>query len=126
MDELKAHAARIAVPNGIVYILDPGHPDVAVPRQDPRHVVSSSPSCVSVSTVPEVDGNLEVSLRSGQAPEGAILAFVGRVETPTGTLAIVTGEHEVVLVLHGLRNRVGVQVYVNRLHLPDQITVLAT
>jgi hypothetical protein len=118
--------ASLFVPNGIIFLLDPGHPNIVVPQYEAGHAAASSPSCTSIATVPEVDGVLNVRLVSSGAGDAGVLLFSGEVETPTGTLTVGTREIERVLALSGLPTRSHVRVYGNVRDSPHRITVVVS
>lgn len=90
-------AVSIPVPHAIVFVLDPGHPDPIVPEFVPGEPVAANATCISVATLPEVDG--EVAIRIGDDPASPELeeVFAGVVETPGRRLAVLTSDGRVVL-----------------------------
>ena len=121
-----AQQATIAVPDGIIFLLDPGHPNITVPAFEPGCAVATSPSCVSIATVPEVDGYLTLYLGSKGATKEALLVLAALIDTPTSTLAIVSSQFQIILVLHDLAIRTSVEVYANRLASPDCVCIIAS
>lgn len=90
----------IAVPNAIIFVLDPSNKRVLVPDYAPGETIAANSTCVSVATAAEVDG--EVSLHLGQPlsdseKSGCAQIFRGSIETPGRKLAIVTSGFERVL-----------------------------
>ncbi len=84
---------RISVPDGIIFLLDPSKKSVIVPTYDPESATASNPSCVSVKTLPECDGEVTLRLIRGTTEhdqQRLERVFEGTVETPGGQLAVVT------------------------------------
>jgi hypothetical protein len=94
--------AQISVPHGIVFVLDPANKSTVVPPHDPASATASNETCVSIKTVPEVDG--EVLIKLGRPlndadARGCTQVFRGVISTPSGKLAIVTSAYEKVLMV---------------------------
>lgn len=91
--------ATISVPHGIVFVLDPSNRGVVIPAYVDGEVISSNPTCVSVATVPEVDGDLTLRLGKSVTPtnKSILVVFDGLIETPGKRLAIGTPDIDVVL-----------------------------
>ncbi len=88
------------VPNAIVFVLDPHNKHITVPGYEPGRVSASNSSCISVATLPEVDG--EVTLRlcehsNDSGGQGLVQVFDGSIEIPGKKLVIVTSHNERVL-----------------------------
>lgn len=91
--------AIISVPHGIVFVLDPSNREVVIPAYVDGEVISSNPTCVSVATVPEVDGDLTLRLGKSATPadKSILVVFEGLIETPGKRLAIGTPDIDAVL-----------------------------
>jgi hypothetical protein len=90
----------LAVPNAILFILDPTNEAAVVPVYVPGEAAAATPTCVSIATIADVDGEVTVSL-GARVDDGMwptlVQVFDGLVETPGHVLAVVTAEFERVL-----------------------------
>jgi hypothetical protein len=117
---------QISVPNGIVFLLDPTNKGVTVPTYDPDVVTASNPSCVSVKTLPEVDG--EVTLRLTEKTirhetQRLERVFEGTVETPGKNLAIVTAGFDRALEMPVRDSVTRVAILVDDVEFPSVVEV---
>lgn len=90
----------LAVPSAILFILDPTNKAAVVPEYVTGKAAAATPSCVSIATIADVDGEVTVrlcaSLDDGECST-LVQVFDGLVETPGHVLAVVTSEFERVL-----------------------------
>ncbi|MEO7594444.1 MAG: hypothetical protein ABI134_24745 [Byssovorax sp.] len=92
--------AKLAVPNAILFILDPTNEAAIVPEYVPGEAAAATPSCVSVATIADVDGEVTVRLCATLDDVERTMSaqvFHGSVETPGHVLAVVTSDFERVL-----------------------------
>jgi len=90
----------LEVPNAIVFVFDPSHPDIIIPEYIPGEVVASNPACISVATLPDADGAVTLRLGVGSVDRSDPAlkpVFDGALETPGGRVAIVTSDSRPVL-----------------------------
>ena len=95
--------ATIAVPNAILFVLDPGNKDVSVPEYSPDEATAANATCVSIRTLAEVDGDVLVRIehpRTAWTSNPAMRVFDGKIETPGKIIAIVTSLFERILETH--------------------------
>ena len=92
--------ALVTLENAILFLLDFSNRDVEVPGYIPGVATAASDSCVSVSTKPQVDGEVTIRLArafSASAKSRCQQVFSGMISTPSRMLAVVTSEFEKVL-----------------------------
>lgn len=114
---------KLAVPNAILFILDPSNEAAAIPEYEA--LVSHSDSCVSVGTQADVDGETEVSL-SFVGPSGLSLVFDGHVQTPTGSIGVMTSEGASLGSIDGLTPRTRVAVWVDDDKWPSRVAIVVS
>jgi hypothetical protein len=98
--EAKTMIAKLAVPNAILFVLDPTNEDAIIPEYKPGETAAATLSCVSIATIADVDGEVTVQLCT--TSDNVILftpvqVFAGLLETPGCVLAVVTSEFDRVL-----------------------------
>jgi len=118
--------ATLAVPNAILFVLDPTNADTQVPEYVPGEPTAASPSCVSVVTLADVDGEALVSLLEAKRPDARddlIRVFDGAIETPGRQLAIVTSQFDTVLQSAVAAEKTRFAIYVDDVDMPNRIEV---
>ena len=113
---------KLAVPNAILFVIDPESDASAFPLEH-RGLVSHTDSCVCIGTQADVDGETEVSI-GGVEPEGLTRVFDGPVETPSGTLGVETSEGMSLGLVRGLSRQTRVTVWVDNTKWPSRIAVV--
>lgn len=91
---------KLAVPNAILFVLDPTNRGAIVPEYDSRSVIAATSSCVSIATQAAVDGDVAVRLSQPQNnthPEGLVQIFDDHIETPGKVLVVVTSQFDRIL-----------------------------
>lgn len=117
---------RLAVPNAILFILDPTNKAAVAPAYVPGEAAAASPSCVSVATIADVDGEVTVRLCApvdDVACEVSVQVFDGLVETPGHVLAIVTSEFDRVLEIATSSAVTRIAVRVDDAQSPTEVSV---
>ncbi|HVG87237.1 MAG TPA: hypothetical protein VM734_05445 [Kofleriaceae bacterium] len=121
-------ATTVSVPNAIIFVMDPTNSDASVPAYRHGEVTAATSTCVSVATLPEVDGDITVRLAErGSDPEndGLVPVFDGVLETPGGKVAIVTSELESVLEAYTAGATTRVTISVDEVTSPGLVHVVA-
>jgi len=111
---------KLAVPNAILFVLDPSNEAVAIPEYE--GLVSHTDSCVSVGTQADVDGETDVSLGHA-APVDLQLVFDGSIQTPGGSIAIWTSEGASLGRIDGLNPTTSVAIWVDDNKWPSRVVV---
>jgi hypothetical protein len=117
---------KLAVPDAILFILDPTNEAAVVPEYVPGECAAATLSCVSIATIADVDGEVTVRLcaplddvectRSTQV-------FHGSVETPGHVLAVVTSEFERVLEVATTSTVTRITVIIDDVQSPAEVSV---
>jgi hypothetical protein len=118
--------ATISVPNGIVFVLDPSNRGIVIPAYVDGELISSNTTCVSVATIPEVDGDLTLRLGEPLSPSeksGCHVVFDGSIETPGKRLAIGTPDIDAVLEIDVPEIQTHIVVQVNNTESPNLVSV---
>ncbi len=88
--------STLGVQNAILFVLDPTNSSAHVPPYVIGQTTASTTSCVSFATLPDVDGEVTITLFSKheQQRDSAVglEVFDGHVETPGRKLAIVDSQ----------------------------------
>lgn len=113
----------------IIFVFDPGNRSMNVPCIDAGNIVSSNGSCISVRTIADVDGDVEITLSRTppaleSAPQGPV--FNGQIATPNRIVAIVTSEDRTILMEQVDDVAAMVSVYVDDLDQAARIWVVVT
>jgi hypothetical protein len=117
---------KLAVPDAILFILDPTNEAAVVPEYVPGEAAAATPSCVSIATIADVDGDVTVRLCAPlDDVERARFAqvFYGSVETPGHVLAVVTSEFERVLEMATTSTATRITVRVDDVQSPAEVYV---
>lgn len=112
---------RIAVPNAIIFVLDPNHGGVEVPEYS--GLVSVSSSCVSIGTQAEVDGETNITL-DREISDGLSCVFDGEIHTSNGAIAVVTAQNSQLARLEGLGVSTRFSVWVDDVNWPSRVSVV--
>lgn len=112
---------KLAVPNAILFVLDPSNKKLAIPEYE--NLVSHTDSCVSVGTQADVDGETEVTLDS-VVSEGLSCAFEGEVQTPGCSIAVETSGGTSLERLDGLTQCTRISIWVDDMKWPSRISVV--
>ncbi len=118
--------SKLAVPNAILFVLDPTNEAAVVPEYMPGEAAAATPSCVSIATIADVDGDVIVGLCTPldvvtfSAP---VQVFAGSVETPGHVLAVVTSEFDRVLEIATPSTATHVIVKVDDVQSPTRVSV---
>ena len=90
--------ARLAVPHGIVFVIDPTNLEAIVPDHEPGALVASNHTCISVGTQADIDGDTEIVLGAAPLPtDGLTKRSTSTIHAPVGILALVTSHFQRVL-----------------------------
>lgn len=112
---------KLAVPHAIVFVLDPNHKGVEVPKYS--GLVSHSNTCVSVGTQADMDGETDVTL--DRDLNGLLnCVFEGEIHTPTGSIAVVTSGILTLARLDGLEATTRFSVWVDDVKWPSRVSVV--
>jgi len=112
---------KLAVPNAILFVLDPTNKEAVVPQYD--GLVSRTDTCVSVGTQADVDGETEVSI-GRTVPTDLELAFDGSIETPGRSIAVWTSERTPIGRLDELSPTTHFAIWVDDNKWPSQVVVV--
>jgi hypothetical protein len=112
----------LAPPNSIIFIADPSS-RYHVPADSGSALVTSTPSCIGVGTLAEMDGETTVSLSEEFAAPKGDLAFDGMLETPNLQVAIIDSEGNSLLAMSTRSKVSSVKIWVNDASEPDDILV---
>ncbi|WP_437516466.1 hypothetical protein [Sorangium sp. So ce1099] len=110
----------------IIFVFDPSNETMDVPAYDSGRLVSFNNSCVSVRTITDVDGDVTATLVVElpiETAAGSTEVFRGIIDTPGGTVALVTSENQTLLDAKVNRSRVPVRVLVDDETHPARIWV---
>lgn len=119
-------ATTVALSHPIVFVFDFHNDGFSVPELADDALVSANEGGISVRASSYVDGDVTIHLsRSPQAaPERPpIRAFDGKVNTPSGSIAVVTAENQLLLEENVGATRAMVRVYVDDASHPGVIWV---
>ena len=118
------HTTRLAVPNGILFVMDPTNLTAVIPEYDPGSLVASNRTCLSVCTQAEADGETLISLGSHPLPPNRLTKrAAGKISCPGGVLAVVTSHFERVVELKVSQAQVAIGVWSDEPHSPTTIAI---
>src|SRR5947209_16273334 len=119
----------IAVPNAILFVQDPTNRGVSIPAWSAGSLVASNATCISVATIGEVDGEVEVGLAGHVDPAAASGAstkvFEGPLDTPGRKITIVASDGKAIADMEVPGTRTRVAIWINRTDFPSLIRVVA-
>lgn len=113
-----------AIPNAIILFYDPGNEDFILAEWSSTKSYEATDSCISVATLPDIDGETTIEILNAKQKidtRNMVLAYEGRLETPTGKVSVSTSHSLDVIGMDVLSNTCLVQVWINRLMDPDHI-----
>jgi hypothetical protein len=110
----------------VVFVFDYTNRSVTIPKYDPDNTVSSNESCVSIHTLSSADGDVTVSLERVLLPEEShqgTAVYDGHIVAPSGRLALVSAENEVLLEVGNVCTKAEVRVFVDDVRWPSRIWI---
>ena len=119
-------SATIFVPNAIVFLLDPSNKEAIIPAYIPGKPTSFNPTCISIVTLADVDGDATFYLAqplTAAEKSGYMEVYDGSLDTPGRKLAIVTSQLDVILESTVPGHITRVRVSVNEADAPSVIYV---
>jgi hypothetical protein len=119
---------KLSPPNAILFVFDVTNKDVNVPQYIDGRLVASNNTCISIGTQAPVDGETTVSLEKrlqDVATHGPHRVFEGRVECPGRKIAVTTSELKTVLTWDLEDTSAQVEIWVDDLHNPARVAVVA-
>ena len=115
-------SARVSPPNSIVFISDPNGGEAPDPVWGA--MILSTPSCISVGCLPEVDGETEITLGPAQEVDtGDLPDFTGTLETPNRRVVVSTVEEETILEAPVPGTKTGVRVWLSHPRWPEKVII---
>lgn len=88
----------LAVPHGILFLIDPTNVETIVPEHESGVLVASTATCIAVGTQPDTDGEIAIDIGPGPLPtEGLAKRSTKTIHAPGGTVALVTSHFQLVL-----------------------------
>lgn len=118
--------SKLAVPNAILFVLDPTNEAAVVPEYMPGEAAAATPSCVSIATIVDVDGDVIVGLCAPLDDvtfSTPVQVFAGSVETPRRVLAVVTSEFDRVLEIATPSTATRIIVKVDDVQSPTKVSI---
>lgn len=112
---------KLAVPNAILFVLDPSNGAAVVPEYG--GLISRTDTCVSVGTQADVDGETEISLGC-TAPADLKLVFDGIIQTPSRSIAIWTSEGTSLGRIDALNPTTNFAIWVDDNKCPSRVVVV--
>lgn len=109
--------------DGIVFLVDPTNRSAEVPEYHPNHTVGATDSCVSIATIPAVDGTVTISLEMNDGTSPMRRIFQGSVVTPGRRLALVSSQFVEGVSLDVQSLAVDVSIFADRVENPRKIAV---
>ncbi|AOF97869.1 hypothetical protein [Sphingobium sp. RAC03] len=118
-----AAKATTAIPNGVVLVYDPTA-IIEVPADTGSGAVLSTKNCVSIWTLHEVDGVVELSFADQISEPSLSLIFEGLLETPGCKLAFNTSACEPIIEVAVAAVQSALSIYTNDLHDPSRVVCI--
>lgn len=120
--------ATFSLEHPILFVDDFSNQDIVIPEHSPERVVSATPSCLSINTIADVDGEISVTLISegeAQAPPEFFTVFEGKLATPNRKVAVVTSEDKKTIEIDVKKRTTNIKVSVNDTTFPSDIWIQA-
>jgi hypothetical protein len=114
----------LAPPNSVIFVADPSRP-YNVPEDSGAALVASTPSCISIGTLAEMDGKTTIELGNTIENTTGMLKFDDEIETPGLKIAVIDAETNSLIEMAVSYNRTNIRVWVNDLNEPDHIIIQA-
>lgn len=117
--------ATLSLTHPIIFVMDFDNPSAEIPEYS-GEIVTSSPSCVSVRAIVDVDGDTTVRLITSnqeEPPEDFTYVFERSILTPSRKIAVATSENMKILESHVDGVSTSLRISINRTDFPDSIFV---
>ena len=115
--------ATTVIPNGVVFVYDPTA-IIEVPSDTGAGPVLSTKDCVSIWTLHEVDGVVELSFADQISEPGLSLIFEGLLETPGSKLAFNTSACEPIIEVSVAAVHTALSIYANDSRDPSRVVCI--
>ncbi|MCB1584463.1 MAG: hypothetical protein R3E90_14830 [Marinicella sp.] len=115
----------IYIPNAIIFVYDYDNSQVEIPAYIETELVSYNDTCISIATLPDVEGKATIELSKNMANKDikAIMVFKGTIETPNKNVVVSTSEEEGVLKALVNDIQTNVSVWVDDTEFPRKIFI---
>ncbi|MEZ5886397.1 MAG: hypothetical protein R3D56_05915 [Paracoccaceae bacterium] len=119
--------AVLSPPNAILFVFDPTNRGVTIPEYADGKLAAATDTCVSVGTLPEADGETEVSLAT-ESPiaKGLKQVYCGKITTPGGKIAVVTSQLQRILELDVPIGSVTLTVLADDERIPSKVAIFVS
>src|SRR5689334_5813384 len=112
-----------AIPHGVVFLYDPTS-IVEVPADTAAGPVLSAKGCISIWTLHEVDGVVELSFADQISDAGLRIIFKGLLETPGSTLAFNTSAFEPLIEVPVVTQSTALSIFSHDLRNPSKVVFI--
>lgn len=117
--------AKISVPHGVLFVSDPSE-RVSIPPDTSAAVVTSTPDCVAVWALSEVDGETVIELAEKIEKPTGHLVFDGQIGAPGKKVAVSDSGGAVLLEQPVSSTRPKITIWVSNLENPDHVFIRAS
>lgn len=114
--------ATVISEHPVVFIYDPTAP--YEPQPELRQLITATPSCIAVATMPSVDGEITVELGVSISRPLGDLVFEGKLQTPGGRIVVAGSDTVSILSLYVRDSVTGIKIWANDPEWPDLIQIL--
>lgn len=115
-------------PHPMVLVCDYDNLDAVIPESNRRSIIRTTETCISIRTIPDVDGDVTVTLASALPPEVLdknIEVFGGSIYVPGKKIAVVTSENEKLLEIAVASDHAKLRIFVDQKKYPSAIWIEA-
>jgi hypothetical protein len=117
-----------APPNSAILLMDPSADDI--PESMQGRLVASTPSCLAIGTLSEVEGTTSIALSNEEVGEldmeNMHLVYDGHLNTATGNVLVCTVRHEPLLAVDVPPGQCRVRVWANHDFEPNKLSINIT
>lgn len=115
-------------PHPLVLLCDYDNLDAEIPEYNRRSIIRTTDTCISIRTIPDVDGDVSVTLAHTLPPElihKSIEVFSGSICVPAKKLAVVTSENVKLLEIDVASDCAMLRIFVDEKKYPSAIWIEA-
>lgn len=119
---------RKLVPRGMLFLYDHDGNDIIIPDYDPQKTVVASSNAISVATISDMDGEVEIKLCTNAKPCSLqmVKLFAGDLMVDTGVLSICFMGDEKIASIETKLGSALVEIYANKKRFPTSVMIAVT
>ena len=117
---------RKAIPRGMLFLYDHNGKDIVIPDYDPQQTVGASSNAISIATISDMDGEVDMKLCTADKPCSSEMfkLFSGDLNVDTGILSICFMGDEKIASINAKLGSSLVEIYADKRRFPSSVIII--